>query len=134
MSQWEVQPYTGIYGLQFGQSRSEIRQFLSGSYRSFRKVSGALETDIFSKLGLRLDYDKEERLEFIEMVLPAKPKYQEISLLETEEALLVEKLTNLGFEPVVESSGYNFPTLGLAIYKEDGFIQSISIYRKGYYD
>lgn len=134
MSLWEIQPYIGIYGLRFGQFRREVRQFLGEVSRSFRKVPTVPETDIFRQLGLRLDYDEEDRLEFIEMMPPAKPEYQGIHLLEIAEQNLLEELNRLGHVPVVDNAGYDFPTLGIGIYKEDDFIQAVSLYRRGYYE
>ena len=47
---------------------------------------------------------------------------------------VLNKLTELGHEPVDDESGYNFPRLGFGLYVPLEHIEAVSIYKRGYYD
>ena len=127
-----VRSFEGLGDLRLGMSRATVRALLDTGFRPF--VKGGVELDSYDALGFHLYYDQNEELEFIEAFEPCEPDYDGVRLLGDETPSVLNKLTELGHEPVDDESGYNFPRLGFGLYVPLEHIEAVSIYKRGYYD
>ncbi len=116
----------------FGVDRSTVRRSLSPL--AFRTKATEPESDFYETEGLILGYDNRDRLEFVEVFPPSTAEFKGLPLLESTVDEVFEHLRHLGYSSEFDDGGYEFSSIGLAIYCPAGRIESASVFREGYYD
>ncbi len=135
MNKWEIMQYTGIGPLRFGFSRSSVRAELGDDFSEFRKsVDSINSTDEYSRLGMHLYYDSNNKLEFIECFSPCPIHYRGVSLLGKEFEVVLKELEDLGLSARHDDYVCYFDDVGFALYVSGEVVDGASVYRKGYYD
>ncbi len=128
-----LQPDIGTDPFFFGDQRVNVRKLFSEV--PYVKPS-VLDHDIYKNKGIILGYDQNDQLEFIEVSDENMVEYQGIQFFSLELSGILERLKNLGYSAPYDSidSGYNFTSIGLGLYCEEGVIKGVSIYAPGYYE
>ena len=130
----EVVPFERLGDLRLGMSRTAVRSMLGSNFKSFRKGPDSInETDAYDQLGMHLYYDADDQLEFIEMFPPSDPAYQGVHLLNNSLDQVLQKLAAIGQHYHYDDDGYDFKQLGVVLYVPDDSIESVAVYRRGYY-
>lgn len=132
---FEIQPYIGIGIVQFGMSRGEVRTLLPGSVSTFKKGLDAITlTDAYDELGLHLFYDSSDRLECIDAWGPCPISYKGVQLLGVNLAHVLKGLADLGLDARYDD-GYFFDQGGFVLDSSpEEIVQTVTVYRRGYYD
>lgn len=127
--------FEGLGDIRFGMNRNDIRVLLQKKYKTFSRAGNDVpEIDSYDILGLQLNYDDKDKLEFIEAVHPSNPMYDGVTFLSRQAESIQKEMANKGVETIQDDVGYDFPDLGFGIYVREDKIEAVSIYRKGYYD
>ncbi len=132
MNTLNILPFEGLGDLRFGMLRTDVHSLLG---EDFDRVSEGQPADmeVYDSIGLHLDYDKDDKLVFIEAVPPCNPIYTDIQLLRGTYQAVLTKLAKLGHTAVCDDQAYNFGELGFSLYVPSQ-LEGVSIYRQGYYD
>lgn len=130
----EIIPYKSLGILSIGDTKQVARSKLRGSFIEFRKYPYDKDADAFNEEGLHLFYDSEGRLEFVEAFPPANVTYKGIQFLDRANDDVISDMQFLGITGMMDEDGCIFPEAGIASYAPRGIIESVSIYRKGYFD
>jgi hypothetical protein len=130
----EIIPFASIGLLAFGDSREVARGKLGSTFSTFRKVSGANETDSFDDLGLHLYYDDAGHLEFVEAFGAAEVTFRGICFLGRNLESVIADMKSLGFSPTEADVGVDFVEAGIALTAQSGGVEGVAAHRKGYYD
>jgi len=126
-----LEPNLGAGALKFSKNRDEIRRlFLSVPITKTREP----ENDFYEKEGLILGYDESDELEYIEIIEPSTAEYRSINFFSLSLNDCLNQLYKCGLKEPYDDGGYNFPAVGIVLYCPQGDIESVSLYRKGYYD
>lgn len=128
-----IYPNKGVNDLKFGMTRSEVRDTLPNDF--FIKPSEP-ENDFYEHAGLITGYDDNHLLEFIEIISPSSAEYNGIDFFKLKIRSVLSSLNKDGYYTEYNTvySGYNFETLGIVLYCPSDKIESVSVYKKGYYD
>ncbi|MEN8694143.1 MAG: hypothetical protein ABF334_05005 [Akkermansiaceae bacterium] len=131
----EIIPFTGFVGAQFGQLRSKVRQTLGSGFSSFKKTPfSETETDAYDNLGIHLFYNKDDRLEFIEAFPPAQVHFKGIEFINQNIDAVIGEMKQFCSDYRFEEPSYFFDDYGLVLNEEDGKIEGVSLFSKGYYE
>ena len=134
----DLVPYKGLGDLLLGSQRDDNRIMLNSQYRSLPQYgTELLIRDSYYKdgLGLHLDYDDKDLLEFIEVFAPLDPTYEGVHFISEPIGVVVKKLNTIGhFGKFDELGGYDFDELGITLYLPDELIEAVAVYRRGYYN
>lgn len=134
MNLQDVVPFQGLGDLRLGTARSEVQKALGNPSASFKKTPDAPgETDAYDDLGLHLYYDADDLLYYIEANPPSDPRYSGIPLLRVPLEETLEQLGDMGQHGQYQDEGYDFPSLGIALYVPDDVVESVSIFGSEYY-
>jgi|SRR5579864_1340719 len=130
----EISSFESVGSLRFGDLRQDIRKRLVGNYVTFKKDVGENDTDAYNELGLHLYYNKQDRLEFVEIFEPAQPQFRGILFIGRDVSDVSNDLKKLGFSTESDEVGLNCPEAGIGLTASDGIIEGVAVFRKGYYD
>ncbi len=137
----EIVPYKSVGPLHFNMARRRVREiFREYKFEEFQKSEDDPNTtDAYDKLGLHLFYDKKNKLEAMEAFKPAKLSFNGQNLLGQTYSDVFKKLKKIDPNCVDNrESGFESLKLGIASYNSvftrKCKIESIIIFRKGYYD
>jgi hypothetical protein len=83
---------------------------------------------------VHLFYDDEDKLEFVEISEPANPSLQGITFIDRNLDDVVNDLNAIGFDTESFDVGVDCFGAGIALTADDGIVESIGVYRKGYLD
>jgi hypothetical protein len=122
----------GANPLLFGVDRNDIRRQLS-SFSYFTKADEP-ENDFYESEGFILGYDDESGLEFIEIIPPSTAEFRNFAFFKLGLTGVLKELNKLGFSAEYDDGGYDFCSLGIALYCPQNKLESVSLYREGYYD
>ena len=127
----EFEPNVGAGQLRFGIGRSQVRKLLPST-----PIINSMEpeNDFYESEGLILGYDLNEQLEYIEVIRPSSATYKEIEFFSLNLCDCLTKMKNRGYSAPYDDSGYNFETIGVSFYCPQENLESVSFYKKGYYD
>jgi hypothetical protein len=128
----ELEPNRGANSLLFGKRRDEVRRTLG--HLVFTTKPHEPQNDFCEKEGLILGYDEQDELEFIEIVKPSSAEFRNIRFFELDLPDVLARMRSLGFSADYDDGGYNFTSIGIALYCPQGELESVSLYREGYYD
>lgn len=136
LERWFVDPFVGVGRVRFGDSRPSCRELLGPPEAVFAKGAGPRKNaDAFDSLGLHLVYDEKEELEMVEIFEPAQVLVAGIVISPgvdlCDEVLL--RMQRAGHEGQRNDAGYDFPSVGVAVYVSAGRVEAVSPYRRGYY-
>ncbi len=129
---FQLRSHVGADPLLFGMSRAGVRAILTGS--DLLTKSTEPENDFYPREGLILGYDENDELEYIEFTPPASVSYSDVEFFKDEFSVVLKKMDKKVPGINFEDGGYNFESLGIAIYSPIGKVESVSLYRTGYYD
>nr|WP_320010898.1 hypothetical protein [uncultured Desulfobulbus sp.] len=127
--------FIGLGDIRFGMNRSDLREIFQNKYKTFsRDRNEDQEIDSYDIFGLQLNFDDQDKLEFIEAFYPSNPMYDGITFIGRQANSIQQEMSNKGFKTIQDDVGYDFPDLGFGVYVREGTIEAVSIYRRGYYD
>src|SRR5258706_12950870 len=98
-----VIPREGLDVARFGEQREVLRARL-GSYDSFRRTPDAPLTDCFAALGIFVDFNEADALNFIEVTSPADIVFDGVILLGRNHREVVSELDSRGVRGVEDQS------------------------------
>lgn len=127
----------GLDVARFGESRDTLRARF-GAYQSFRRVPNAPLTDHFPHLGLFLEFDGSEKLNFIELSFPAEVVYEGVHLLGRTYREVVSELGSHNCTGVEDDSGIEFRSHGFALFnpapeEDDSEVEGVTVFAPAYY-
>ena len=130
---FSIYPNKGVNELKFGMTRREVRDTLPSDF--FTKPSEP-ENDFYEHIGLITGYDDNDLLEFIEIIVPSSAEYNGIDFFKLTIKSVLSALSKDGYDTNYDNvySGYNFEKLGSVLYCPSSKIESVSVYKEGYYD
>lgn len=128
----KLEPNVGANSLVFGTMRNDIRKLLEGTDLITKSVEP--ENDFYETEGLILGYDEIEELEFIEIIKPSTVEFKNINFYSLSLSDCIDEMRKYGYIAEFDDGGYNFEAIGVALYCPQKILESVSIYRKGYYD
>lgn len=141
----EIYPLIGIGQVKLGDNRESVRKIMGGSFSTYKNTENSVNyTDAYLNDSFQVFYDKDDRVEFIEVSYNPQLfslHYKGIDLFETEAEELIAELDKQSQYKRDEEEipyGYLFPTLGMILwrpvvphdYSED---EEWDEYRKGMY-
>lgn len=112
---YTVQPLVGFEFARFGEPRSQHRESL-GEFHSFqRNLDSPRLTDLYLDSYMSLDYDDEDRLEFIEIINDEATVYvEDVQFVHRPIEEIVALMTERGHRVVGPYVGvYSIPDLGI---------------------
>ena len=126
-----LEPNIGAGPFRFGTSREEIRAFLPG-VPSVKKAEP--ENDFYEHEGLILGFDGENALEFIEIIPPSIASYDDLDLFQASLSECLDRMKKNGHIALFKDGSYDFGKIGIIFYCPAGELESVSVYKRGYYD
>ncbi len=149
MPSYDVVPHRGVGPVLLGMSCQESRAAMGMQPHVYRRNIFATEdTDSYLGNAFQVDFDREERVEFIELSpgWPAIAVYRGISVFETPADQLVALISQeAGYDRSDPELGYSyvFPELELAVWRpvlpeddddpEGRYFATIAVGRRGYF-
>lgn len=112
---YTVQPLVGFEFARFGEPRSQHRESL-GEFQSFqRNPDSPSMTDLYLDSYMSLDYDEEDRLEFIEIINDEAVVYvEDVQFVKRPIEEIIALMTERGHQVVGPYVGvYSIPDLGI---------------------
>jgi len=135
-----ITPYVSAGIIALGDVRETVRAKLMVPYESFYKTgSSKVETDAFDEIGVHVYYDKDYRVEVVELFEPAVPMFKNTNLLGTPYSQLLELFSTIDGNLGENDSGLTSYEQGIGLYapyKEDEpnlNCEGIIVFKKGYY-
>ena len=114
-----------------GTDRSEVRNILANAI--FRTKSTEPENDFYLKEGLILGYDGIDKLEFIEIFPPSTAEFLGVRFFDSSLPSVLNQLQTIGLVASFEFGCYRYDAFGLSLFCPENKIESVSLFRKGYY-
>jgi hypothetical protein len=145
---FDLLPHVGAGVVRLAMNRSEVRRLLGDPVRSYPKATGSPLTDSYFGAALQVAYDREDRVEYIELNGPgdidAVFHGRSLLFLPADEVLgWMSRFAQYDRDNPELGYAYVYPDLDLSIWRptlpespddEDGrFFRSIGIARAGYY-
>lgn len=133
MSKFEIIPYKKVGDISFQLTREAVRKLL-GKFREFKKSkSSAKTTDDFTFC--HVFYDKDDKVEAVEFFAENELVYEGKNLFSMSYNEFMQFLKEKKLNHKEDDSGIIIDSLGIAAYIPDKRkIESILVYRSGYYD
>ena len=126
-----VEPYKGFNDVSFGELRNTVRKKL-GVYTDFKKNKFSKNTaDDFGNL--HTFYDEKNTLEAVEF-FKGELYLEGRKLFPTKKDELFTVLSNTDHEAIVSNDSVESKMLGIHAYAPSDTVESLLIYRVGYYD
>ncbi|MCF6252057.1 MAG: hypothetical protein L3J75_12415 [Methylococcaceae bacterium] len=126
-----LEPNVGANNLKFSVQRNTIRNLIET--KPLTKINEP-ENDFYEKEGLILGYDENDELEYIEIIRPSTAEFQKINFFSINLSSCVNEMKKSGFVAPFDDGGYNFESIGLTFYCPQDILESVSLYRSGYFD
>lgn len=126
-----LEPNVGADLLKFGTERKKVQNLLQDKPV---KKSFEPENDFYENKGLILGYDDDDRLEFIEITQPSTAEFEGINFFSLAPKDCINEMKKKGYSAPFDDGGYNFDSVGVALYCPQDQLESVSIYKKGYYE
>lgn len=126
-----LEPNVGTNFLKFGMQRHEIRDLIHAKPMT-KEIEP--ENDFYENEGLILGYDRNQALEFIEIIRPSTVEFKNINFFSLNLSSCITEMKKIGFVAPFADGGYNFETICMSLYCPQDKLESVSLYKKGYYD
>lgn len=136
----EIKPLEGFGRLRLGMSRTDVDALFEEKPRTFHRGHDPNETDHFVNAGIFVCYDQAGVVEAVELAEPARTVLNGRDLLSMTFTEARAFLANLDAGLVVDVDGLTSYALGVGAWspfaKDDpqAPIESVIVFRKGYYD
>ncbi len=134
MSQWEILPFQGLGELRFGMSKASVHAILGDNCTAVDKYRSPNLREAYTDLGIHVDYDEHDQVEFIETTRRCNPTYNGVEFFALELQAVLEQLSDLGISYEEDVDGYDFTEQGFVLYVPVSSIEAVAVYRRGYYD
>src|SRR5687768_17107302 len=97
---WKIQPYVGLGILRLSSSREETRAALQYPFAlDCKGFNPEIENaDSYDVLGVRLDYDQQNLLEFIEAFKPYDPTFAGVRFIGRDVDDVLDDMAALGYD------------------------------------
>jgi len=125
-------PNMGAGPLAFGADRKLVRSHLAPLVPQTQATEP--ETDFYHKDGFILGYDKDNKLEFIEVFPPSTAEYGGVQLLAGSAPEMLARISDMGHSYNGIHGAYRFDSVGISIYCPRQTIESASLFKAGYYE
>jgi len=127
-----IEPNRATQPLVLGTPRDAVRQALAPLQPTVQPDEP--ENDFYLDDGLILGFDASERIEFIEVTPPSTVALCGLDPFGLGIRKLLPALEKSGWKPETVAGCYRFEPLGVSLYCASGKLQSVSVYKAGYYD
>ncbi len=123
---------SGANSLAFGTSRSKVRSEL----QSFKLTNrnGEPEVDFYVREGFLLGYDVDARLEYIEVFPPSTVDFDGLNFFTAKLEEVARYLNEKKLEVLDRQKTFVVRSAGFAFYCPNQTIESVSLFKEGYYD
>ena len=129
----EIVPFRSFGSIQFGERKHIVRQRFQSLPTEFQKDANEESTDAYDDYGLHLYYDCHQRVEFVEAFAPADPTLRHVNFIGRTLDEVVSDLLRIGFSSETSEMGCMVHEAGLAVIAPMGFVEGVSVFRKGYF-
>ena len=141
----DITTYRSFGPIEIGMLRDRVRA-IAGAYKEFfrgKPAPGDVPTDIFQDHSIFVYYDSNYRVEFIEVAKPQRAIFngKDLFAMSFDDAVAFLKSSDPAVD--VDQDGLTSKLLGIAIYSpaspeeardEIGNIESVSVFKEGYFD
>lgn len=141
MNELIITPNKGVGPINFGMTRDEVRNILGGNVVEFKKTPMSdTFTDAFNDYGIHIYYDSNYTCEAIEMALPADPILSQKNIIGRPFADIKSNITAQDSDVELDETGLLSFRLGIGLYvpdledSEDSLVESVIVFRDGYYE
>ena len=133
MLKFEINPYVGVDDVFFDMTREAVRKIL-GQYKEFKKTPASKNTtDDFNFC--HVFYDLNNKAEAVEFFAGNGLIFKETDLFSMDYKGLLQFIKTHSTNYSEDDSGVIINDLGFAVYAPDkNTIETILVFRKGYYD
>ena len=128
----EIKPFVGAAGLRFGMTRDETTGVFGEEYTEFRRVPDSPVVHDYEHDGIQLNFDNNNRLEFIEIFPEAQPFLNGIDMCSLD-AKSLRALLGGRTSVVSVSEGFRLPAFGVAVYAPETMVEAVAVHCKDYY-
>jgi hypothetical protein len=133
VSKFEITPYVGAGSIKFDNSRESVREILGG-FTEFKKSKLSKNTTDNFKF-CHVFYNKDNKVEAIEFFAETELLLAGKNLFSMSFNELLQFITTNSFSYKEDDTGAISNELGIAIYAPGkSIIETILVYKKGYYD
>lgn len=128
---FEFVPNIGAGPVAFGADRNTVRSRLTPLVPRTQPTEP--ENDFYHRDGFILGYDKDNKLEFIEVFSPSTAEYGGVQLLSGSVSEMMTRLASMGHSYNEIHGAYRFDSIGISLYCPRQSIESASLFKAGYY-
>ena len=135
---YEIKSYQGFGDIKFGDESISIEKAMKVKPSKFKKSPYDIsETDAYEDFFVY--YDKDGKCEAIEFNNNANLKFKDISFFDKKYIDVEIAFRNIDSDIEIDEVGFNSNKFGIGVYApnkddSDSEIESVIIFRKGYYD
>jgi hypothetical protein len=129
---FKFEPNVGAQPLTFGADRTAMHSLLAPLVPKAKITQP--ENDFYIKQGLILGFDRQNKLEFIEVFPPSTAEFSDVHFFGETVSQILTRLTDLGLSHKKILGTYRFDSVGISLYCPNQVIESASLFRAGYYE
>lgn len=136
---FNIHPFKGVNGIQFGMPVATVRARIPVDYNQFRRGSEAHSSDFFVEASEFAYYDADGHLEAMEFSSPARILLGQINLLSLHLSQIVPLLAKLDPNFSEDRVGAGFRNISVGIYaprsidEEDAPVEAVLVGRPGHF-
>lgn len=133
---YEINPFQGFDDIKFGDESAIIEKIMKTKPRKLKKGPFAInETDRYD--GFFVYYDKDGKCEAIEFYSNAK--FKDVSFFDEKYCDVEAQFRNIDSDIKIDEVGFTSKKFGIGVYapnkdENDAEVESVIIFRQGYYD
>lgn len=135
-----IEPYIGVGNIKFGFSKEEIHSILGNDYTESKSLIHPKKIrNLYTKLGIHINYNENGKVEFVELLKPAEPIYNEKRLLKESFKFLCNWFKNLDQGIIIDDEGLKSLKLGIGLYVPadeeylKNVVQTVYLFEKDFY-
>lgn len=134
MTDYMIDPYVGAGDIQLGMTTEQVDRVVQSKGIEFSKGNNERAV-LYEKAGLIVYLDNANKVEAIEFTGDGdgSPLYDDTNLIELSASDAIAELTNADPSTVTALPDVTSPALGIALYVEGDKVESVLVYRKGYF-
>lgn len=127
-----INSYKGAGELEFGMTPDKVHSLIGKPQKTIKKTHGSDPSDYFFTPGISCHYGA-KGLEAIEFFSPEPAMFDGTNLLEKTEASAEKWLETKDPEAQIDPPSLISEKLGISFYVEDGHVETVLVFRRGYY-
>jgi hypothetical protein len=135
---FDVVPGKSMGPIHIGMPKAEVRMVLGTEVVSFKQALRSREDDYFRRIGVVVDYDSLDCCEAVGVSAPSNATFHGHALIGQSVAEAIRLLSLLGPADVAELGSWIWKNAGLTLgsesIEEKGTVDSIVVFRQGYYE